>query len=90
MNYLFLLYIMQYLKFQLIKKQTPSALCQAVFYPPPAAVRRLQSQPRLHLFLSVTIQTLPYIYLCVYAFHFAKRMLDISVAAVWMRRGGFV
>ena len=36
MNYPFLLYIMQYLKFQLIKKQTPSTPPQAVFYPPPA------------------------------------------------------
>lgn len=36
MNYPFLLYIMQYLKFQLIKKHTPSTTPQAVFYPPPA------------------------------------------------------
>lgn len=35
MKYPFLLYIMQYLKFQLIKKQTPSTPPKAVFYPPP-------------------------------------------------------
>lgn len=68
MYYPFLLYIMQYLKFQLIKKQAPSTPPKAVFYPPPACSHASPSH-RLCLLcfflLSENWNILKYLFICL-------------------------
>lgn len=80
MNYPFLLYIMQYLKFQLIKKQTPSTPPLGCLLPPTS----MQSGSSSHglcliCFSRVKIEIFRNIYLFAYAFYFADKQPLMSL-----------